>query len=91
MNLLLNQTGGHELPGNRNTDLLTLLQAKKSATTYDVNTNVQKLASLMQTRLTEVLGEVMNDLGTFVKFAENGAFSTRLQLNGTTLVATLEG
>lgn len=91
MNLLLKQTGGHELPGNRNTDLLTLLQAKKSARTYDVNTDVQKLARLMQTRLQEVLGEVMNDLGTFVKFAENGAFSTRLQLNRTTLVTTLEG
>lgn len=44
----------------------------------------------MQTRLQEVLTEIMGDVETFVGFAENGAFSTRGMVNETGLVTVLE-
>lgn len=91
MNLLINSTGGQELPGAANTDLLTLLEANISNSTYGASTTVQQLAQLMQARLGEVLAEIMDDVVTFIKFAENGAFSTKNMVNSAALVAALVG
>lgn len=90
MDLLIKQTGGHQLPGARNTDLLTLLGNEASTTMYGYDTSIEQVASLMQTRLQEVLTEIMGDVETFVGFAENGAFSTRGMVNETGLVTVLE-
>lgn len=91
LDLLIRSTGGHELPGAQNTPLLTLLGVNPSAVTYGEATPPTQLASLMQGRLEQVLGEIMADERVFVGVAGNGAFSTRESLSVEGLVKVLGG
>lgn len=59
--------------------------------TYGEATPPTQLASLMQGRLEQVLGEIMADERVFVGVAGNGAFSTRESLSVEGLVKVLGG
>ncbi|KAL6716132.1 hypothetical protein ACLMJK_005698 [Lecanora helva] len=75
--ILLKETNGRQLINAINTPLITYLENAKSKNKYGPTTGVDQLTSWMSYSLTDALKYVMTDLPAFVKFVDNGAFSTK--------------
>lgn len=90
LTLLFKTTNNQEFPGALNTPLATYLEDNPSAVTYNIDSNISDVANDIQDRLVEPLNAVMTDYPTFLKFAENGVYSTTRLPSAAALLKAME-
>lgn len=88
--LLLKQTDNRSYPWSPNKPLVEYLQKYMSKHVYDRTTGIDVISNDMLYTLDDALAAVMTDLPTFVKFVDNGAFSTTNLTTAEELVTAFE-
>ena len=78
ISLLLKQTNNEALINSTNVPLVDYIQNHLSTTTYDQSTSVAELTGAITYSLSSALQFIMTDMPTFIKFVDNGAFSTMI-------------